>query len=170
MNFFHEWFLILEQKSFGFSAKNIRPTSQHYIPRIQVHFQSWKCFFDRTFLSFSFFRNLIEKSCQFLEESFQRSSFPEEISPKKRFLEKCPWVFFGPWANRISEFWKSFQHGGWGVRKTIHVSRVLLGGKLIFGSNINLLIEKWQIVPTVSEVCWELLSMVVKLHFSCREE
>ena len=117
-----------------------------------------------------FFSKVDRKSCRFWKESFQRSSFTEEISPEKRFLEKCPSVFFGPWANRILDFCKPFQHGEWGVRKTIHVSRVLLGGKLIFGSNINLLIDKWQIVAKVSDVCWELLSMVVKLHFSCREE
>ena len=143
-----------EQKSFGLSAKNVRPTYHHYIPRIQIHFQRRKVsliFLIEQILQILFSKD-DRKSCWVWEESFQRSSFPEEISPEKRFLEKCAWVFFGPWANRISDFCKSFQHGGWGVRKTIYVSRVPFGGKLIFGSNINLLIDKWQIVPKVSDV------------------
>ena len=154
MNFFHEWFLNFEQKNFGPSAKNFRPTYQNYIPRIQIHFQRRKVFL--VFLIKQilqiFFQKLIEKVADFGRKFFSRSSFPEKNSSEKRFLENCSWVFFGPWANRISDFCKSFQHGGWGVRKTIYVSRVPFRGKIIFGSNINLLIDKWQIVPKVSDV------------------
>ena len=169
MNFFHEGFLIFEQKVSDFQRKmfgqpiNLTFHASRFIFRDESVFWSDKSIFQ-------FFSKVDRKRCRFWEKSFQRSSFPEEISPEKRFLEKCSWVFFGPWANRISDFCKSFQHGAWGVRKAIYVSRVPFGGKLIFGSNKSLLREKWQIVSKVSDVCWELLSMVVKLHFSCREE
>ena len=164
-------------KDFWFSSKKFRTFSKKCSANLSTlhsthpdSFSETKVFFWSNKSIFQFFSKVDRKSCRFWEENFQRSGFPEEISPEKRFLEKCPWVFFGHWANRISEFCKSFQHGGWGVRKTIHVSRVPFGGKLVFGTNIYLLIEKWQIMPTVSDVSWELLSMVVKLHFSCREE
>ena len=127
-------------------------------------------FFDRSILANLFFE-IRSKKLLSLGGSFSAGlAFQRRLHQKKRFLEKCSWVFFGPWTKRISDFCKSFQHGGWGVRKTIHVSRVHFGGKLFFGSNINLLIDKWRIVPKVSDVCWEIFSMVVKLHFSCLEE
>ena len=87
MNFFHERFLIFEQKSFGLSAKNVRPTYQQYIPRIQVHFQSWKCFFDRTNLSFSFFRKLIEKVADFGRRVFTGLAFQRRFHQKNVFLK-----------------------------------------------------------------------------------
>ena len=134
MSFFEDDFWIWSKKVSDFQQKCSAKLSTLHSTHPNSFSETKGVFLiEQIYLSF-FFRNSIEKVADFGRKFFSRSSFPEKISSEKRFLENCSWVFFGPWTKRISDFRKPSQYGGWGVKITIHVSRVIFGGKIIFGS------------------------------------
>ena len=110
MNFFHEGFLIFEQKVSDFQQKCSANLSTLHSTHPDS-FSETKKFFWSNKSMIQFFSEVDQKSCRLWEESFQRSSFPEKISSEKHFLENCSWVFLDLEPKEFRTFANLFSMG-----------------------------------------------------------